>query len=361
MRRLARPKPLALILMVAVLLALGVAAQYYRLYERAWFNLQSWLHPLSEQSMALNDYQVVLEAKVIDGLDDDVSALTFDPVRNSLFTVTNKNSELIEMSLDGRILRRIALIGFGDPEAVEFISADTYVISDERQQRLIKIHLEEGTTFLDAADAEQEIDLALGVVVHQLVAGDAVLVEAAGFVAGLEHHHVMAVHGQAVGAGQPCRAGADHGDTLAGGCRALERVCAELGVVQGVTLQLADQHRRAFLGVVAHAGLLAKDFRRADPGTTAAENVCRKNFLRCAGHVVLMDVADERRNVDLARARIDARRVVAIQAARGFQMRLPGIERRRQIGEMPGEGGRAFVRVGEMVQGLDHGFVPHGY
>ena len=155
MRRLARPKPLALILLVAVVLALGVAGQYYRLYERAWFNLQSWLHPLSEQSMALNDYRVVIEAKVIDGLDDDVSALTFDPVRNSLFTVTNKNSELIEMSLDGRILRRIALIGFGDPEAVEFISADTYVISDERQQRLIKIHLEEGTTFLDAADAEQ--------------------------------------------------------------------------------------------------------------------------------------------------------------------------------------------------------------
>jgi uncharacterized protein YjiK len=155
MHRLARPKPLALILLVAVVLALGVAGQYYRLYERGWFNLQSWLHPLSEQSMALNDYRVVIEAKVIDGLDDDVSALTFDPVRKSLFTVTNQNSELIEMSLDGRILRRIALIGFGDPEAVEFISADTYVISDERQQRLIKIHLEEGTTFLDAADAEQ--------------------------------------------------------------------------------------------------------------------------------------------------------------------------------------------------------------
>jgi hypothetical protein len=42
-------------------------------------------------------------------------------------------------------------------------------------------------------------------------------------------------------------------------------------------------------------------------------------------------------------------------------MRLPVVERRRQIGEMPGEGGRAFVRVGEMVQGLDHGFLPHGY
>jgi uncharacterized protein YjiK len=61
-------------------------------------------------------------------------------VRKSLFTVTNKNAELIELSLDGKILRRVALIGFGDPEAVEFISADTYVITDERQQRLIKIH-----------------------------------------------------------------------------------------------------------------------------------------------------------------------------------------------------------------------------
>lgn len=155
MRRLARPKPLALIVLIAALLALAMLGQYYRLYERAWFNLQTWLHPVGEHSMALNDYRVVLEAKPIEGLDDDVSALTYDPVRKSLFTVTNKNSELIEMSLDGRILRRVALIGFGDPEAVEFISADTYVISDERQQRLIKIHLEDDTTFLDAADAEQ--------------------------------------------------------------------------------------------------------------------------------------------------------------------------------------------------------------
>jgi hypothetical protein len=41
-------------------------------------------------------------------------------------------------------------------------------------------------------------------------------------------------------------------------------------------------------------------------------------------------------------------------------MRLPGIERRRQISEMAGESGRAFVRVGEVVQGLDHGSWPHG-
>ncbi|MBK5509131.1 MULTISPECIES: SdiA-regulated domain-containing protein [unclassified Pseudomonas] len=155
MRRLARPKPLILILSVIALSVLVAVGQYLRLFERAWFNLQTVWLPENAQSIGLDQYQVVVEAHVIDGLNDDVSALTYDPVRKSLFTVTNKNAELIELSLDGKILRRVALIGFGDPEAVEFISVDTYVVTDERQQRLIKIHLEKDTTFLDAADAEQ--------------------------------------------------------------------------------------------------------------------------------------------------------------------------------------------------------------
>src|SRR5476649_324030 len=155
MRRLARPKPLMLILSVIALSVLVAVGQYLRLFERAWFNLQTVWLPENARSIGLDQYQVVVEALVIDGLSDDVSALTYDPVRKSLFTVTNKNAELIELSLDGKILRRVALIGFGDPEAVEFISADTYVVTDERQQRLIKIHLEKDTTFLDAADAEQ--------------------------------------------------------------------------------------------------------------------------------------------------------------------------------------------------------------
>ena len=155
MRRLVRPKPLMLILSVMALIVLVAVGQYLRLFERTWFNVQALWQPMNARSIGLDQYQVAIEAQVIDGLDDDVSALTFDPVRKSLFTVTNKNAELIELSLDGKILRRVALIGFGDPEAVEFISADTYVITDERQQRLIKIHLEKDTTFLDAADAEQ--------------------------------------------------------------------------------------------------------------------------------------------------------------------------------------------------------------
>ncbi|WAT28431.1 SdiA-regulated domain-containing protein [Pseudomonas sp. GXZC] len=155
MRRLARPKPMLFMLALIVLIGAGVVAQHFRLFERAWFNWQVWRQPADERSIGLADYQVAVEARVIDGLNDDVSALTYDPIRKSLFTVTNQNAELIELSLEGKILRRIPLVGFGDAEAVEYISENIYVISDERQQRLIKVHVDDDTQFLDAADAEQ--------------------------------------------------------------------------------------------------------------------------------------------------------------------------------------------------------------
>jgi uncharacterized protein YjiK len=50
----------------------------------------------------LDQYRVEIEARVIDGLDDDVSALTFDPVRKSLFTVTNKNPNWSSCRLKAR-------------------------------------------------------------------------------------------------------------------------------------------------------------------------------------------------------------------------------------------------------------------
>lgn len=162
MRPMVTFKRLALGLLLAVLLVLGWLAQDYRLFERAWFNAQQWRHVAQWQadSIWLTDYRVAIEAQPIVGLDDDVSALTYDPDRRSLFTVTNQNPELIELSLDGRILRRVRLIGFGDAEAVEYISRGLYVITDERRQRLIKVRLDEDTREIDAANAEQ---LSLGI------------------------------------------------------------------------------------------------------------------------------------------------------------------------------------------------------
>ncbi|HDS1694344.1 SdiA-regulated domain-containing protein [Pseudomonas putida] len=150
---------LLLVLAALGLLLLGWAGQEFRLFERGWFNLKTWWQPV-EHSIGLDRYRVVVEAQPVEGLDDDVSALTYDPDRKTLFTVTNARSELIELSLDGRILRRVPLTGFGDPEAVEYVGPNSYVITDERQQRLIRVRLDDDTLFLDAGDAEQ---LTLGI------------------------------------------------------------------------------------------------------------------------------------------------------------------------------------------------------
>ena len=148
--------------LLLVLLPLLWAGQQWRVFERGWFAVQEWRHAAEwrERSLWLPDYQVVIEAQPIAGLEDDVSALTYDPDRRSLFSVTNHKAELIELSLNGQVLRRIALVGFGDAEAVEYIGPGTYVISDERAQRLFKVHVDERTRWLDAADSEQ---LSLGV------------------------------------------------------------------------------------------------------------------------------------------------------------------------------------------------------
>ena len=160
MRRVNRTTVLTLCIALVALLAASFAAQHFRLFERAWFQASQLWQPVDPNSINLGEYRAVVQGQVIDGLEDDVSALTFDPVRKSLFTVTNKKSELVELSLDGRILRRIPLVGFGDAEAVEFIGENTYVITDERQQRLIKVKIDDDTHVLDARDAEQ---LTLGI------------------------------------------------------------------------------------------------------------------------------------------------------------------------------------------------------
>lgn len=161
MRRLSPFKTVLLTVLAMLVLALSfIVVREYRVIERVWFNWHVYWQASDAQALGLDDYEVVIEARIIEGLEDNVSALSFDPDRNTLFTVTNKDPELVELSLEGRILRRIPLTGFGDAEAVEYISPGIYVISDEHSQRLIKVQVDDDTRFLDAADAEQ---LTLGI------------------------------------------------------------------------------------------------------------------------------------------------------------------------------------------------------
>ncbi|MVW74277.1 SdiA-regulated domain-containing protein [Pseudomonas xionganensis] len=152
------------ILFCALLMALllvGLFAQQHRLFERAWYAALE-LYELrwgDKPSMRLNDYRVVIEAKQVEGLEE-LSALTYDPDRNSLFSVVRGPTRIIELSLEGELLREVALRGVSDPEAIEYVQRDTYVVADEQDQRLIKVVLSEGVDSVDVAGFQQ---LSLGI------------------------------------------------------------------------------------------------------------------------------------------------------------------------------------------------------
>ena len=76
-----------------------------------------------------------------------------------------------------------------------------------RQFHVVTQHL--AGMYLDAADGEDELDLALGKVVRQLIGGNAVFVEPAQLVPRLEKNRLMAEERQAMGAGQAGRPAAD--------------------------------------------------------------------------------------------------------------------------------------------------------
>ncbi len=163
MRRLLKPRRLFLLLALLALAMLLALGQSFRVFDRAWFAFNEWRHAAlwQDKSIWLPDYRVRLEAQPIEGLNDDVSALTFDPDRRTLFTVTNQPAQIIELSLQGKVLRTIPLPGFGDAEAIEYISRGVYVITDERQQRLVRVELRDDTRELRIENAQQ-LALALG-------------------------------------------------------------------------------------------------------------------------------------------------------------------------------------------------------
>ena len=137
-----------------LLLALTLVAQQHRLFERLWFNVQSQFQAESRQarSLWLPAYHVTVEARPIGEGITDVSALSFDPDRRTLVSVTNKPARFLELDLDGNLLRQIDLKGFSDPEAIEYVAPGVYMISEERKQRLVRVQIDADTQVVDIDD-----------------------------------------------------------------------------------------------------------------------------------------------------------------------------------------------------------------
>ena len=140
-----------------------LVGQQQRAFERIWFKLEQRYggDVARENALRLADYRVDIEARVL-GAESNVSALSFDPSRRSLVSVTNQDPHFLELSLDGELLRRIPLRGFQDPEAIEYIRPGVYVVAEERRQRLVEIHVDADTRVIDIDDPRNARKFSLG-------------------------------------------------------------------------------------------------------------------------------------------------------------------------------------------------------
>ncbi|WP_369958537.1 SdiA-regulated domain-containing protein [Pseudomonas benzenivorans] len=146
--------PRRLLLLALVVLA-AASIDYLQWHKRAyfWFKQQGLSLAERQASIWLPGYRAVLQGKPLAGLEDDeTSGLTYHPGSDTLFTVTGKNPQLVELSLDGEVLRRIRLTGFADPEGVELVADGRLAIIDERQRKLTAFDLADDALSIDAAD-----------------------------------------------------------------------------------------------------------------------------------------------------------------------------------------------------------------
>ncbi|WP_422422035.1 SdiA-regulated domain-containing protein [Pseudomonas sp. GZD-222] len=113
--------------------------------------------PVEQQaSIWLPDYQVDIDAKVLPGMEDDeASDLTYNPVSKTLFSVMGKNPFLVELNLDGDVLRKMPLVGWSNPEGVAALEGGRLAIVDERDHKLTIVTLTAETQSLNIADFPQ--------------------------------------------------------------------------------------------------------------------------------------------------------------------------------------------------------------
>lgn len=146
---------------VAILLIALVATYLLRWDERAWLWLQESIAPTEQHSTSLwlSGYEVAIQIEVPGFEEEEFSDLAFNPVTRTLFTVSGKTPLLIELSLEGKVLRSIPVIGAANLEGVAVMDDGYMAITDERQHNLSIFRLDASTKELHTDQFVQQVDL----------------------------------------------------------------------------------------------------------------------------------------------------------------------------------------------------------
>ena len=101
------------------------------------------------RDLCLSSYSAVIDGLPLAGLSRNVSGLTHSAKTGTLFAVVNRPPEIVEISTDGEVLRRIGLDGASDVEGITHVGGDRFIVLDEALNRLSWIDVQPETTTID--------------------------------------------------------------------------------------------------------------------------------------------------------------------------------------------------------------------
>ncbi|MGP6430283.1 MULTISPECIES: SdiA-regulated domain-containing protein [unclassified Pseudomonas] len=106
-----------------------------------------------QESVWLPDYRVVIDAKLLPGMEkDEASDLSYNPQTKTLFSVMGKNPFLVELTLQGDVLRKMPLVGWSNPEGLTVMENGLMAIVDEREHLLSIVKVDAETRELKRDD-----------------------------------------------------------------------------------------------------------------------------------------------------------------------------------------------------------------
>ncbi len=143
--------------LVGVLLAVLATALALHWNERLYFYLTQQLNVSGDAAVNrwLPDYRVVIDGKPVEGIERNLSAITYDADLDRLLAVVNGGpTELVVLSRAGDLLEHYPLTGFGDIEGLTYMGNGRVAVSDERTQQVSIFQLPSAPRSVDISEAQ---------------------------------------------------------------------------------------------------------------------------------------------------------------------------------------------------------------
>lgn len=143
--------------LAALLLASLATAIALHWHQRLYFLLTEQMRAGADtaENRWLPGYHVVIDGKVVEGVRQNLSSITYDADLDRLLAVVNGGpTELLVLSKSGEPLAHYPLDGFGDIEGVTYMGNGRVAVADERAQQISVFQLPDSPRPIDISEAQ---------------------------------------------------------------------------------------------------------------------------------------------------------------------------------------------------------------